>query len=119
MHFDFFVHADHVLLYENYLILFQIEDTLDSMFAFVTETKTALEQIINISSSTSDKNCPSYGEKRKKSNVGEALGRSLKNVSYLCKIYYFYINKTSKQIQDILSLNSFESFISLNTFIIG
>lgn len=71
--------------------LFQIEDTLDSMFAFVTETKTALEQIINISSSTSDKNCPSYGEKRKKSNVGEALGRSLKNVCCLYKMYYFYI----------------------------
>lgn len=57
------------------------------MFAFVTETKTALEQIISISSSSNDKNCPNFVEKWKKGNVGEALGRSLKNVRPLTFIF--------------------------------
>ncbi|XP_035231149.1 uncharacterized protein LOC118203015, partial [Stegodyphus dumicola] len=61
----------------------EIESALDLVFDFVTETKSALEQIINVSSTNSDKNCPSFVEKFKKGSVGEALGRSLKNALHM------------------------------------
>lgn len=62
---------------------FQIEHVLDVVFVFVTEIKTALEQIINASSAKKDKNYSNFGDKWKH-NVGQALGKSLKNVSYFC-----------------------------------
>ncbi|XP_067143399.1 uncharacterized protein [Centruroides vittatus] len=60
----------------------EIEATLDSLFQFVMEIKSALEQIINTSSSNADKSC-SYMEKSKKGSVGEAFGRSLKNALHM------------------------------------
>lgn len=60
----------------------EIEATLDSMFQFVMEIKSALEQIINTSSSNADKSC-AYMEKTKKGSVGEAFGRSLKNALHM------------------------------------
>lgn len=61
---------------------FQIETTLDTISKFVVETKSALEQVIN-SSGTVDKSEKSTDkqDKHKKGNVGDVLGKTLKNVS--------------------------------------
>ncbi|GIY25110.1 BTB domain-containing protein [Caerostris darwini] len=59
-----------------------IEHVLDVVFLFVTEIKTALEQIINASSSKKDKNYSNFGDKWKH-NVGQALGKSLKNALHM------------------------------------
>ncbi|CAL1278747.1 unnamed protein product [Larinioides sclopetarius] len=59
-----------------------IEHVLDVVFVFVTEIKTALEQIINASSAKKDKNYSNFGDKWKH-NVGQALGKSLKNALHM------------------------------------
>ncbi|KAG8181650.1 hypothetical protein JTE90_017008 [Oedothorax gibbosus] len=59
-----------------------LEHALDVVFEFITEIKTALEQIINASSSRKDKNSATFGEKFKGS-VGQALGKSLKNALHM------------------------------------
>jgi hypothetical protein len=52
----------------------QIETILDTVSALVVEIKSALEQIILVLS-------PSESSRSQKGNVGEVLGKSLKNVS--------------------------------------
>ncbi|GFY36985.1 BTB domain-containing protein [Trichonephila inaurata madagascariensis] len=59
-----------------------IEHVLDVKIVLITEIKTALEQIINASSSKKDKNYANFGDKWKH-NVGQALGKSLKNALHM------------------------------------
>ncbi|GFW08976.1 uncharacterized protein TNCV_3475221 [Trichonephila clavipes] len=65
-----------------------IEHVLDVKIVLITEIKTALEQIINASSSKKDKNYANFGDKWKH-NVGQALGKSLKNVKEKC-LHFIY-----------------------------
>ena len=60
----------------------QIETILDTVSALIVEVKLALEQIILAHS-------PSEGCRSQKGNMGEVLGKSLKNVSY-CKCNNFF-----------------------------
>ncbi|XP_054713392.1 uncharacterized protein LOC129222828 [Uloborus diversus] len=93
----------------------EIEDTLDSMFKFVTETKSALEQIISISSSNnSDKNFSSFADRWKKGSVGEALGKSLKNALHmreLMKLRSFHERVT---VSFLTLMHKKESFSEMN-----
>jgi len=61
----------------------QIETILDTVSALIVEVKLALEQIILAHS-------PSEGCRSQKGNVGEVLGKSLKNVSY-CTCNKFFM----------------------------
>ena len=64
----------------------QIETILDTVSALIVEVKLALEQIILAHS-------PSEGCRSQKGNVGEVLGKSLKNVSH-CKCNKFFMHCT-------------------------
>lgn len=66
--------------------ILQIETILDTVSALIVEVKLALEQIILAHS-------PSEGCRNQKGNVGEVLGKSLKNVSY-CKCNNFLMHCT-------------------------
>ena len=62
----------------------QIETILDTVSALIVEVKLALEQIILAHS-------PSEGCRSQKGNVGEVLGKSLKNVSYYkCNQFFMH-----------------------------
>jgi hypothetical protein len=62
----------------------QIETILDTVSALIVEVKLALEQIILAHS-------PSEGCRSQKGNVGEVLGKSLKNVSYYkCNKFFMH-----------------------------
>ena len=68
--------------------MFQIEVILDTVSRFASETKVALEQVISSTNpergdkgDKGDKHDKGDKEKSKRSNIGDVLGRTLKNVS--------------------------------------
>ncbi|XP_013783752.1 uncharacterized protein LOC106467912 [Limulus polyphemus] len=61
----------------------EIEEILDSLFQLIIEGRTALEEIIDLSSGSGDKPCCSTSERVKKGSVGEVLSRSLKNALHM------------------------------------
>ena len=56
---------------------------MDTISKFVVETKTALEQVINSRSAAEKATEKSTPDKHKKGNVGDVLGKTLKNVGYI------------------------------------
>ena len=61
----------------NILCILQIEEALDILTSYVTDSKSALEKVI----SGSEDEKQEKPEKSKKGNVGDVLGKTLKTVS--------------------------------------
>ena len=66
----------------------QIETGLETISTFILDTKTALEQVILLSSNAEK---AEKAEKQKKSHVGDILGKKLRHVSLVNNVSPFSI----------------------------